>query len=342
MKHLAELFPVVAEKVVPPVLIALGPPWPTTQLVAALGGIEAACYQMDVYTADRLREKLAQENLTAEVIVSPDLWDLPRRFKTVIFPAAAFADRELKIDIIEQGFHVLEEGGTFLTLSEYKKDVLFAKWHKKIFGKCGETPKSKFGMAFWSERTGDQPRRRHEMTFHARIGDNPSMAFASWPGTFSYGRMDAGARAMLEVAEIHPGDNVLDMGCGNGAVGCLAWQRAGPTGKITFVDSNVRAVALAELNAKANGVTNCEFKTTATLSGLELNSFDVILANPPYYANSEVARLFIDTSRELLKTDGRFCFVTKMPVETIPVVVETFGDVESIDNRGYTVLTGRV
>jgi 16S rRNA (guanine1207-N2)-methyltransferase len=297
---------------------------------------------MDVYQADRLREKLAQENLAAEVVTAPDVWDLPARFRTVLFPAAAYSDRELKLDVVEQGFHVLEEGGLFITLSEYEKDQLFAKAQKKVFGKCGESPKSKFGMAFWSTRTGDRPRRRHEVRFHAKIGDGPSMAFATWPGTFGYGRMDDGSRAMLEVAEVRPGDHVLDMGCGNGSVGCLAAAMAGPTGKVTFVDSNVRAVALADHNAKANGLTNHDLVTSATLGGLPAGGFDVVLANPPYYANSEVARLFIGSARDLLKSGGRFYLVTKMPVQTIPEVVETFGDAESVENRGYTILVARV
>jgi 16S rRNA (guanine1207-N2)-methyltransferase len=342
MKHLLELFPVVADRVAPPVAIALGPPWPVTQLVGALGGKEAVCFQMDLYQADRLREKLAQEKLTAEVAVSADLWDLPRRFKTVLFPAAAHSDRDLKLDMVEQGYHILEEGGLFVTLSEYEKDVQFAKWHKKVFGRCGESPRSKAGMAFWSARQGDQPRRRHGITFHARVGDGPSMSFASWPGTFSYGRMDNGSRAMLEVAEVRPGDHVLDLGCGNGSVGCLASVPAGPTGRVTFVDSNARAVALTEVNAKANGVPNYDLVTTATLAGLAESSFDVILANPPYYANSEVARLFIGSARDLLRHGGRFYLVTKMPVQTIPEVVETFGEAESVENRGYTILTARV
>lgn len=341
MKHLTELFPVVAEKVVPPVLIALGSPWPVTQLVLALNGKETVCYQMDVFAADRLRAKLAENGAAAEVVTAPDLWDLPTRFRTVLFPAAAHSDRELKIDMVEQGFHVLEEGGLFVTLSEYEKDVQFAKWHKRVFGKCGESPRSKVGMAFWSARHGDQPRRRHEVTFHAKVGDGPSMSFASWPGTFSYGRMDNGSRAMLEVAEIKPDDHVLDMGCGNGAVGCLASVRAGPAGKVTFVDSNVRAIALTELNAESNGVPNYELVMTATLGGLPMSSFDVALANPPYYANSEVARMFITSARDLLKPGGRFYLVTRMPVQTIPEVVETFGEAESVENRGYTVLTAR-
>jgi 16S rRNA G1207 methylase RsmC len=341
MKHITELFPAVADKVVPPVLIALGSPWPVTQIVQALDGKEAVCYQMDVFVADRLRTKLGENNVAAEVVTAPDLWDLPARFRTVLYPASAHSDRELKIDVVEQGFHVLEEGGMFISLSEYEKDVQFAKWHKKVFGKCGESPRNKAGMAFWSTKHGDQPRRRHEVTFHAKVGDGPSMSFASWPGTFSYGRMDNGSRAMLEVAEVRAGDRVLDLGCGNGAVGCLTSAMAGPTGKVTFVDSNVRAMALTELNAKANGVPNYELVTTATLGGLPMSGFDVALANPPYYANSEVARMFITSARELLKRGGRFYLVTRMPVQTIPEVVETFGDAESVENRGYTVLTAR-
>ena len=72
------------------------------------------------------------------------MWDLPRKFRTVLFPAAAHSDRDLKIDMVEQGFHALEEGGMFITLSEYEKDVQVAKWHKKVFGKCGESPSSIF------------------------------------------------------------------------------------------------------------------------------------------------------------------------------------------------------
>lgn len=342
MHQFLDLFPVVESRIEAPVLIVLGSPWPVTQLVRAIGPRDITCFQMDLFPAARLREKLAQERLTAEVVTAPDLWDLPARFRTILFPATAHSDRDLKLDMLEQGFHILEEGGLFITLSEYEKDVQFARWHKKIFGKCGESPRSKVGMAFWSAKHGEQPRRRHQIVFHARIGDRPSMSFASWPGTFGYGRMDNGSRAMLEVAELGEGNHVLDLGCGNGTVGCLASQAIGPTGRVTFIDSNVRAVRLSEENVKTNNVSNAEFVASADLSGLNPDGYDVILANPPYYANSEVARMFILTARDLLKRGGRFHLVTKMPVQTIPEVVETFGDAESVENRGYTILTARL
>jgi 16S rRNA G1207 methylase RsmC len=344
MKQLLELVPLVANRIESPVLVVHGPIWPVTELVSALAGHEVTCMQFDVHQAGRLKDKLGQENLTATILTVADVWDVPTLFKTVIFPSSAHSDRELKIDLIEQAYHVVAPGGRFISLSEHDRDNAFHKWHKKVYGGCSDSPRTDAGMAFWSTRNpADEPRtqRRHRMTYHARIGESASMSFESWPGTFGYGRFDAGSRAMLEVADIRTGDKVLDMGCGDGSVGCLASQRVGTTGKITFVDSSVRAMKLTDINAKANGVANYELITSSTMTDLPTGAFDVVLANPPYYANSEVGRLFINTAREVLRPGGRFYFVTKMPVQTIPEIVETFGQVNTVENRGYTVVTAQ-
>jgi 16S rRNA (guanine1207-N2)-methyltransferase len=345
MKHITELFATVAHRVKPPVLIALGPPWPVANLVKALALPEAevTCAQFDLHQTDRVRECLAEVEVKADVVAVSDIWDLPARFRTVIFPASAQSDREVKIDVVEQGAHVLEPGGLFLTLSEYEKDSQFAKLQKKVFGKCGETPSSENGMAFFSLKS-DSPgeRRRHEVVYHASIGEGSSMAFVSRPGTFSYGRFDNGSRAMLEVAEVNAGDHILDLGCGNGAVGCLAGERAGPDGHVTFIDSSLRAMALAELNSRANNITAARFVTATRLQGLGENTFDVILANPPYYAKSEITRLFVEGARDLLKTGGRYYLVTKMPTAVMPLIFDTFGDCSVIENRGYSVVISGV
>lgn len=345
MKHITELFATVAHRVKPPVLVALGPPWPVANLVKALAlpESEITCAQFDLHQTDRVRECLAEVEAKAEVVAVADIWDLPARFNTVIFPASAQSDREVKIDVVEQGYHVLAPGGLFLTLSEYEKDGQFARLQKKVFGKCGETPSSENGMAFFSTKTDESSeRRRHEVKYHAKLGDEPSMEFVSRPGTFSYGRFDNGSRAMLEVAEIHEGDRILDLGCGNGAVGCLASAKAGPKGRVTFIDSSLRAMALAELNAKANNIDRTRFVTATRLEGLDEQAFDVILANPPYYAKSEITRLFVEGARDLLKPGGRYYLVTKMPTAVMPLIFDTFGDCSVIENRGYSVVISGV
>jgi len=351
MPYLTDLFPTVASRVVPPVCVVLGPPRPVTHLLGAMGGLETVCFQFDLHQAGRLRESLAESNLQAEVVVHADLWDLPQRFQTVLFPASAHSDRELKLDIIEQAYHILVPGGHFITLSEYKKDSLFAKAQKKVFGKCGETPSSDHGTAFWSKKSSgsegepgkaERPRRRHEIEYHAKLADGPPLNFVTRPGTFSYGRFDAGSRAMIEIADIREGDSVLDLGCGNGSVGCLAAGKVGPKGHVTFIDSNLRSMALAELNAKANGITNATFVSATRLEGLNPGSFDVIMANPPYYAKSEITRLFIDGSRDLLRPGGRYSIVTKLPSEVVPMIFETYGECHTVENRGYVVIMAEV
>ena len=51
--------------------------------------------------------------------------------------------------------------------------------------------------------------------------------------------------ALLEIAEIQPGNSILDLGCGVGANGILATDRAGKDAAVAFVDSNLRAIALS-------------------------------------------------------------------------------------------------
>jgi 23S rRNA (guanine1835-N2)-methyltransferase len=338
MFNLTSLFGPVAAKVRPPVAVVLGSPREAAELVALCPPGDVTCYQMDLHQAGRLREELAAAGREAAVAVHSDLWDLPPDFQTVLFPVARHGERELKLDLLEQSAHILRPGGLLLALSEYETEQLLPKALKKYFGKCHELPATREGSTYWAVRDKERPRRRHEVTFHARLGEGPSHTFVSRPGVFSYGRMDDGARALLEIAELLPGQSVLDLGCGVGTNGVLAADRTGADAPITFVDSNVRAVALTEANARANGLTNFTCLAAASLGDLPPASFDVVLANPPYYAASAIARMFIEGSRPLLKEGGRLFLVTKQVEHVAPFMVETFGDVDAFESRGYTVI----
>ena len=340
MFNIAPLYESVATRIKPPVAVILGSPRLLADLIPLLPGDSNTCFQLDLHQADKVRDALAPLGKNVEVVASADLWDLEARFQTVLFPIAIHGERELKLDLIEQAYQILLPGGTFLSLSEYRKDQLLPKAHKNVFGKTGELPANKAGSAFWSTRGADQPKRRHEVEFHAKIGGFSSKSFISRPGVFSYGRLDDGARALLEAARIHPGDRILDLGCGVGANGILASDYTGPEGHITFVDSNLRAVALAAENARANGLTRFDCHATYRVEGLQEKSFDAILANPPYYAQSNIAKLFIDQSLPLLKPGGRFHLVTRMPNELGPWMVESFPEATYDELRGYVVFTG--
>jgi 16S rRNA (guanine1207-N2)-methyltransferase len=330
----------LVSKAQPPLLVVLGSPGEVVHLLRACPGIEATCFQLDLHQADRLRTELAEAGISARVVTLPDLWDLPAEFRTAVYLPPRAGERELKIDMVEQSRHVLLPRGVLLVWSPYESDPFFPKLLKEVFGRAHTSPHEagRPDTLLWSQREGDRLRRRHEVTFQVRVAGGPSCRFLSRPGTFSYGRFDNGARALAEVMEVEPGDRVLDLGCGCGTNGVFAAQRAGADGFIAFVDSNVRAIALAEHNARANGVARFQTFASATVTGPDPDSFDVVLANPPYFANSAIGRLFIERSRELLTSQGRFYLVTRQPDEVASFIEHTFGSVEGVINRGYTIL----
>jgi 16S rRNA G1207 methylase RsmC len=329
----------VQAKLRPPLAIVLGSPAEIANLLRACPVTPATCYQMDLHQAERVREVLKSEQLSADVVTLPDLWDLPPDFQTAVYLPARTGERDLKIDMVEEAFHVLRPRGAMVVWSSYETDPFFPQLLKKVFGRV-HAQRLDNDSVFWCQREGDRPRRRHEQTFQARINGGESCRFLSRPGTFSYGRFDNGARALAEAMRVEPGARVLDIGCGCGTNGIFAAQQAGPEAYVAFIDSNVRALALAEHNARANGLTAFATVATSHVDGVPANSFDVALANPPYYANQSIARLFIERARVLLKRQGRLYLVTKQPNETSTFIEETFGTVEVLIKRGYTILVG--
>src|SRR5205085_10090469 len=142
------------------------------------------CYQMDLYPAGRIKEMFGDR---VRVETGADLWDLPAEFQTLIYLPAFGGERELKIDMIEHAFHVLQPGGSLIVWSPYEDDSFFPAQLKKIFGKP-HTYTSDSGSVLVCHRNGDRPRRRHEVTFQNKLGDDAACRFLSRPGTFSYGR----------------------------------------------------------------------------------------------------------------------------------------------------------
>ena len=318
---------------------------------------DAVCWQMDLHQAVRLRDELGRHLRSAIVATYPDLWDiasLPSPFgrgvgregaeegglQTLIYPVPYGGERSLKLDVIEQAFHVLKPHGTLIVLSPYDKDDFFPPALKKVFGKV-HTPMAGDNAVFWCQREGqgesDRPRRRHETNYHVRVDEETSYNFVCRPGVFGYGFFDEGARALTEVMELEPGQRVLDIGCGVGTNGILAARQLGPDGFVAFADSNVRAVALAELNAKALGVPHFQALATHTLTDWPDESFDVILANPPYYAHGSIIALFLERGKALLRRGGSMFLVTKQVDTTWPLLQEHFQDPTLYENRGYVI-----
>src|SRR5436305_536759 len=127
--------PLVQAKARPPLTVVLGSPAEVVNLLRGCAVPDATCYQMDLYQADRLREALAAAGLAAQVVALPDLWDLPAKFQTAVYMPPRSGERELKIDMVEQAFHILRPGGTLVVWSSYEGDQVFPNLLKKIYGR---------------------------------------------------------------------------------------------------------------------------------------------------------------------------------------------------------------
>lgn len=90
----------------------------------------------------------------------------------------------------------------------------------------------------------------------------------------------------------HGGKRILDIGTGSGAIGVsLAYYL--PEAEVTCLDISPIACRVAEENAKRNGVSVTVKKADIRKDEI-LGKYDVIVSNPPYIRESEIAGLARD------------------------------------------------
>ena len=327
----------VRDRLIAPTLIVMGAPGTAADLVAAIAREDTVCYQMDRYQADQLKARLAEKNLRTAVESTPDVWDLPARFGSVVFPSSERGERELKIDLVEQSFHVLQDHGLFAVLSPIAKEQLYVPLLKKIYGKPAFVV-GDGGTTVWANRTGDKKRRRHEVTFNAKLHGSEYIPFISRPGVFSYGQLDDGTKSLLDVLETQQGQRIVELGCGCGAAGIIAALRSGPHTHLTLADSNCRAVAIAELNARNHQLTDFVAVVTTDFGTLPAGEYDLVLANPPYFAQHSISQMFIERAHALMRRGGKLYLVTKHLDAVEPMLEEYFPPALILERRGYAVI----
>lgn len=294
------------------------------------------CHFLDGYLLNIARkfQREAGENLSLVYTA-----DIPAdEVDVVAFPTHAGGEAELTRDYLQCGHQALVKGGRMAVSTNNAKDSWLHEQMQGMFNKVTRIS-SKQGTVYIARKTSPLKKIK-DFTCEFAFRDQGNLIKAvSRPGVFSHRRLDAGARALLNVIEVRDGDRVLDMGCGSGAVGLAAAARNSSV-SVTAIDSNARAVSCTEQGAKLNELSNITTVHTAVGECAGQGTFDLFLGNPPYFSNYRIAELFLKTAAKMLKPGGEVLIVCKKMEWYQERMAKFFDGVGFAKSGAYNIIGG--
>jgi 16S rRNA (guanine1207-N2)-methyltransferase len=178
---------------------------------------------------------------------------------------------------------------------------------------------------------------------HTRLRGEP-FKFITASSVFSKKQVDLGTRLLIETMQLPDKGNVLDVGCGYGAVG-IAAAASNPRLHVVMTDVNMRAVQLARRNTKINNVRKAEVRHGYLYEPIKDLTFNCVLSNPPVSAGMETVKALITQAPQVMTAEATFQMVirSKIGAKTLPSVFnEAFGNCRVLERKsGYRVLLAK-
>lgn len=162
--------------------------------------------------------------------------------------------------------------------------------------------------------------------------------FLSDNGVFSKSKIDFGSITLIETYLKNRKDiqSFLDVGCGYGFLSIVLSKELNVCGM--GVDVNLRALELAEENAKLNQVS-VSFKESNIYENVKEN-FDLIITNPPIRAGKQVVLDILMNAKNYLNLHGELWVVIRKD-QGAKSIIKILSDVYKIEimekNKGFYV-----
>jgi 16S rRNA G1207 methylase RsmC len=265
------------------------------------------CWLLDLYQAEESRKAApTAPNLVFQCVADPP----DDEFDGVAWALSRRGDSELTRELLQIGHQRLTIGGRFAASIDNARDHWLQEQLQKLYDKVSRRG-CEDGAVYLATKTAPLRKIKNYAAEFAFRDGQQLIRLRTRPGVFSHRELDGGARALIKAMHVEPKMRVLDLGCGCGAVGVAAALRAEGV-KVSAIDSNPRAIESTLWAAERIGV-EIAARLDCDGSSLGPGTFDLVLANPPYYSNFRLARLFVEIAMKALVHGGRALFVTKTP-----------------------------
>jgi len=264
----------------------------------------------------------------------------PGPYDLAVVPLAKDGEAEFSRDVLQQALVHLAIGGHLVTAIDNPRD----DWLREQLADTGETvrvrpadgPKPET-VAYVVEKTRE-PAKVRDFSCEVVFRDRERLLTAiTRPGVFAHRRIDPGARHLLNAVDVAADARVLDIGCGSGCV-ALGIAARDPSVHVHAIDSSARAVECTRRGAERNGLENITVALEAGGDVPEPGTFDLVLANPPYYADFRIAELFVDAAWRALAPGGTLLVVTKQPSWYLERLPQTWLDVAREEVKTYHLI----
>jgi len=279
-------------------------------------------------------------NLAAECV--PDMPAGP--FDLAVVPLSKAGETELARDLLQAALVNLAIGGHLVAAIDNPRD----NWLREQLAETGETVRvrpveaadrrAKAGTIAYVVQKTREPAKVRDFSCEVVFRDRDRLLTAiTRPGVFAHRRIDPGARHLLNAVDVAPETRVLDIGCGSGCV-ALGIAARDPSIRVHAFDSSARAVDCTRRGAERNGLANLTVALEAAGRVPEPGSWDLALANPPYYSDFRLAEIFVESARMALAPGGTLLVVTKQPTWYVENLPRMWTHVAREEVKGYHLI----
>ncbi|MFO0011969.1 MAG: class I SAM-dependent methyltransferase [Planctomycetota bacterium] len=262
----------------------------------------------------------------------------PNELRWTLVPLSSSGEQELARDLVQQHYDALALNGCLIVSVDNPKD----RWvHELLKGYEKRIRVRPFDNAIvYAVDKTHALKKRKDFSCQLAFRDcDELIQLVTRPGVFSHRELDNGARQLLDAVDVYPEARLIDIGCGSGSV-ALGLAKRDPSARVHAVDANARALWCLQRGVALNGLENLTWELNARGDYRDPGSFDMALANPPYFGNFLIAEKFLQAAHRSLRPGGRLVLVTKQPAWYETNLPRWFEDCEIFSSRRYHIASG--